>query len=214
MSKIRLIAPAVLLVFCLMLSGCMKTWSVTFNDQGDIEDWRILHESNMNDFYSITEDGLMLDGYKAIAPYAFFGDCSMTVQFYLECDSSDPQFICILEFSDENDLPNDQLKLSMTNLGVPSTEKFWVIDSSGSSLADGGPIPGLDRGGLNTVKIIKEGNTIIVKVNGNELFSGPFTDYSITYVVPRFIAYKVDESDAVLLFKSIRVNYEGDMLKL
>jgi len=53
-----------------------------------------------------------------------------------------------------------------------------------------------------------------VKLNGNQIFSGPFSNCSIDYSVPRLISYKVNGSDAVLVFKSKRVDYQGERLEL
>lgn len=154
----RILMSFIVLVLCVQLSGCVKTWSVTFNGSEDVDGWDIYHMNSDNDNWAISELGFELDGYYAIGPYSFTtADCTLTLVFDLQCDGSNTAYMSV-EFADGNQLIVNRLRFALREMGNVSAEAYWVDDGSGS-LVTGATIPALDHDGENKIELIKKGTT-------------------------------------------------------
>jgi len=211
MKRTRVLKVLIAFGLCVLLSGCVKTWSVTFNGAEDVVGWDILHMNHDNDNWSISGKGLELDGYYAMGPYSFVtADCSLTVVFELHCDWSNKAYLSV-ELADGAEPSVDRLRLALVEAGDASAENFWVDDSSGLLKREYAPITALNRDGENKAEIIKEGSNLTVKLNGVVLYNSTYM-YSPGYVIPYLACYMEDSSAATVYFKSVRVEYDGDMI--
>jgi len=206
----RILMSLIVLVLCVQLSGCVKTWSVTFNGSEDVDGWDIYHINSDNDNWAISELGFELDGYYAIGPYSFTtADCTLTLVFDLQCDGSNTAYMSV-EFADGNQLIVNRLRFALRDMGNVSAEAYWVDDGSGS-LVTGATIPALDHDGENKIELIKKGNYLTVKLNSIVIYNGNYS-YPLGYVVPYLACYMVDASAATLYFKSIKVQCDGEII--
>lgn len=208
---LRMLLIALIVIGCILLSGCTKTWSVTFEDVYDLAGWNLfIFDAEAK--YDIDSNGLMLDAYSADAPFAFSGDVTMTVVFEMFCVPSN--LIDYLFFAFRAYPGDGSLWIDFTDLSDPVNEKYsFVDDAYENKVVFNTSVPGINYIGTNTVTFSKTDNQVKIRLNNTEIYNGPYSFFSSDYVVPAFGAVAFQSSGHVL-FKSIKVRYSDEMMPI
>jgi len=202
---------ALVVVGCISLSGCTKTWSVIFEDVYDLAGWNI-YQYDSEAKYDIGGNGLMLDAYAATAPFCFSGDVTITVTFELFCIPSN--LIDYLFFALRAYPGDGSLWIDFTDLSDAADEKYSFVDDSPVNKVEfDTSVPGINYIGTNILIFSKTDGLVRVRLNNTELYSGSYNFFSSDYVIPVFGAVAF-QSSAHVLFKSIKVHYSGEMMPI
>ncbi len=209
MRHLRMLAIALIVTGCILLSGCTKTWSVTFEDVYDLAGWDLfVYDAEAKN--AIDDNGLMLDAYSATAPFAFSGDVTMTVVFEIFCIPSNPIKDLFFAFLAE---PGDgYLWIDFNDLSDAPNEKYSFVDDHYDNKVEFNTlVPGINYIGSNILTFSKTDNQVRIKLNNTEIYNSPYSFFSSDFVAPSFGAIAF-QSSGYVLFKSIKVQYSGEMV--
>lgn len=208
----RALLVAIMMIACLLLAGCGRTWLVNFTKSHPIDDWFKVG------IWSSLPEGLVLEGGYISSPVAFGGDFTLTVIFDLDVDDLFNRAEFAIWLSDGHSLtPDNYITCVGRGLGDPIDEEYSVRDYSQHEIEEryiadeDAAFPGLIRQGRNTWKLIKEGEHIDIWMNGNvEVVSFDIEHYEASYF---YINIHGDiEGEGLLAFQSCKVVYYDYML--
>lgn len=206
MRRFRILALALLAVACMLLAGCDRVWTVTFNDVYDLAGWN-LSMYDINDEYRIDENGLMLDATAAFAPFSFSGDVMVTVAFDMFANSANP----IKDLTISLNAPLQHLYLAFNNIGVEGEEKFYFYENIfADRIIFPGEIPNIRYIGHNTLVMTKRAGIVKVELNGAKLMELPYSQFNAEFAIP--VIGAIAEGTGYVLFKMFRVQYSGEMI--
>jgi hypothetical protein len=208
----RALLIAILMMTCLLLAGCARTWFVDFTRLHSVDDWVKFGP------WSALPEGLVLGGGYISSKVAFGGDFTLTVIFDLDVDDLLNRAEFAIWLSDGQTLtPDNYITCIGLGLGDPLEEEYTVRDYSQHEteeryIADyNAAFPGLIRQGLNTWKLIKEGKHIDIWMNGNvEVASFDIEHYEASYFYVNI--HGDTEGAGILAFRSCKVVYYDYML--
>lgn len=211
MKIIRFVSMLLLLGLVVGISGCDDVWSVDFTEVFDIDDWYVFGYQGGPGAHNLYSEGLLLNYYGATGPYGFSGDFSMTVSFTLDADEADSVGVVVIGLGDGSILYTmKHITLMLTNLGDPSSEGLIVREIFGAvwdTIASRDSIPGIRRHGVNTCKLVKNGDRVKVYFNGTLLCDYLLQYYDLMFSFPIIAA--VQEGSPKLFFQSVKFTYSG-----
>jgi len=210
MKLTRLAIILALLVLLIGMAGCDETWSVDFTKVYDVNDWDIESFGGGPGNVNLYGEGLFLNYYRAIGPYGFSGDFTLTVVFLLNADEVDTVNKAWIGLGDGTGMYTMQhIMLYLDSLGNPASESLHMTEINGgdfSTFLALDHIPAIRRHGLNTYRLSKNGDTIRAYFNGIFLCEYMLEHYDLVYSFP--IIYAVQDSPK-LLFTSVKFTYSG-----
>lgn len=209
----RYLTLALALAIAFVAAGCSKTWSIDFTkSQGG---WDTLLDYDEPGITVSNNLGLLLSGTTLISRYGFSGDFEFTVTFKLNVSSTNTLSLFRVYLGNGTDPSEQALMCKFENMGGVS--EFYTIYDNFTSVHNAMYVSGLLHSDLNTLTIIKNGNTIDMLVNGISLYQ-PFaiTHYTASLFVPYIYVQQgsPDEGEELLIIKSIKMKYSGDKVEL
>lgn len=210
--KYRALSVLLLACICITLAGCARIWSFDFTKKSPTEGWIVTGD------YDYGTQGLSLAGGFVSTKVAFGGDFTATVIFELQTDSLNKANFAIWISDGHTISPHNYITNYGRGLGDPVHEEYGVrdynyLESEERFIIDlDAPFPGLDRSGLNTWKLYKEGSHITIVMNGATIVAEfDIEHYQSTYAYLNI--YGETGGTALLLFKSAKVVYYDYMLE-
>lgn len=201
------------IVMAIYLQGCDKAnvWFEDFMSLANLDEWLI--EQDAPYISTLDAEGLYIDGNKLTGPYGFSGDFVMTVVFTLNPPEGKYVNYFSISLTDGTTSPNEEIiKVAFMNVGDETKEHFSLIEEDPYvPLASTTGIAFINRDGLNTFVLTKEGNNLKIDMNTNQVCSVFYSSYTNSVSFP--VLYLNDQMDErILLIKSIEVEYEGDVV--
>jgi len=205
-------AAAIILALAVALSmaGCSKTYTFDFTTAPNMNAWYL------QDWFSpytciVNSDGLYLNGKIAVGPYGFTGDFTMSFVFELHVSNAEQVSMIEILLGYDGAAPVSQyISALLNNLGSDTNENYNLYENGGS-YGSGTAIPGIDYDGINTLKIVKNGNNIKMYMNGStKICDHDIISCSLVTFYPRLnVSSSVGER---MRFKRLEVKYSGDMI--
>lgn len=211
MRRMKTALLILIVVAILSLTGCTDSgpWFVDFTTLADLDEWLI--ETDAPFISTIDAEGLYIDGNRLTAPYGFSGDFVMTVEFTLNPQVGKYVNNFSISLTDGTTAPNEEIiRVSFMNVSDDTIEHFSLIEEDPYvELASATGIAGINRTGLNTFILTKEGNNLKIHMNTTQVCSVIYSSYSNSASFP--VLYLNDQMDErIILIESIKVEYEGD----
>ncbi len=209
----RFMLIAVLICFSLLLTGCMKTWSVDFTRVADIDDWYY------NDFgtKTLTEDeGLRIFGNGSVGtPFAFSGDFEATLTFMLNTDSENTAWLFLYPGDSNIWDPDNHLFIEFDGIGDVGSEDIHIADVGESTYIDAinlddTTIPHIQRIGENKLIIRKTGSLMEILINDGLIVDFTLVRCEAQHFYINFGTKLYNSADFV--FTSIKVKYSGEKI--
>ncbi|HNV34724.1 MAG TPA: hypothetical protein PKK63_04235 [Bacillota bacterium] len=210
MKTARPVIVLAVLALLISMTGCNETWSVDFTEVYDVDDWDVESFGGGPGAHTLYDEGFFLNYYRAIGPYGFSGDFTMTVVFSLDVDEANKVDKAWIGLGDGTGMYTlKHIMLYLNSIGEAGTETLDLTEIYGGdfhSFRSMDYIPAIRRHGLNTYKLSKNGDTIKAYFNGVLLCEYMLQHYDLVYSFP--IIYAVQDSPK-LLFKSVKFSYSG-----
>ncbi|MBP7110451.1 MAG: hypothetical protein KBB09_02625, partial [Firmicutes bacterium] len=165
-------------------------------------------------FQLISGQGLYLDYIGVSSPYAFTGDFTMEVLFSLAVDSTNTFSMQLYPGDTQISWPDNYVYTDFYGMGKVGNESWYVDENHLNNyitiVSQTGTIPGLNRTGDNTWKIIKQGNYYEVWMNGSQIcgFTATICAGSKYYMT----LYAEHGLNGLLYFKRVTVSFDGQMV--
>lgn len=205
----RQILAVVGIVLILSLSGCGKTWAVTFTTTTDLDTWA------KQDWFTpytlqLFADGMYLDGKICIGPYGFSGNFTETITFNL--DTMVANTVPMIEFTLSDGLlapVSDFVQAIFNHVGDIGIETYGFYET-GATMNSGTEIPSLNRDGSNTFKLVKTGDNIKMYMNDTILCDYDLVGCTLTNFYPYLNVNAADSSQ--IRITGISFKYRGNMI--
>ena len=217
MKTKRVFVCIFIILFIFSLSGCGKTWFMSFTNGTSIADW---HIDDWGGSYIHDNLGLRIDYLGFISPFAFTGDFTLTVVFTLDT-APDRTVDFEIGLYDDISVPlsNNIINNHFNNAGNIAFEYIGVSELGPSidpdwnyTITQSAEIPGLNRSGRNTYKLVKKGDDISITINNTAIANFTMGYYESSNFA---ILLGADASnDGVVFFETIKVNYSGDLIPI
>lgn len=210
-TRIAISVLAILLLFS--LSGCNKTWYVNFTNGSSIADW---HIDDWGGSYTHDSQGLRIDYLGFFSPFSFTGDLTLTIVFTLDTASDRTvDFEVGLYDNINGHLSDNKINNHFNNVGNTSLEYIGVSEFGPSidpdwhyTITQHVEIPGINRNGRNTYKLVKIGNDISITMNDSTVANFTMGYYEAENFI---ILIGADACNGgIVCFKSLKLQYTGE----
>lgn len=216
--------------------GIRKTWSFDFTTAADLDGWFLdtysadstvrskvkpridVREIEVSGIvadtgYTLTSDGLSLNYNGVSSPFAFTGDFTMFVEFSLIVDGiNDVNFECYPADA-QAWIPDNFIYSFFHYIGNAGLEE-WYVDDTGplnylEIVYETGTVPELNRNGINTWKVVKNGNSFETWINSYMIasFNATFCQSSKYY-----LTLYSELSGGTIYFRNVKIDYNGEMI--
>lgn len=205
-KKLVIIAVAAIVAFS--LSGCTKRYVFDFK-QAQTTTSSEGNWTEHDDPILFGEEGAYLDATAITCPFRFSGDFAMEVYFYLNIADTHLMDWLEMYLIDTNEWEfHSWFGMGMQQVSA-DVSYHWAAQH-GSSPSITGILPGLVVDGNNKAEFIKEGDFVVIKLNGQQVGAFALTpENQIPYYRPFLSAYDDGtEQWKGVYFQKVVVKYE------
>lgn len=209
----RIWAVALAAALCAVLaSGCqVEDWIAKFVDMDDLDGWYVAGD------YSL-DGGLILDDGSFVSPpFIWTGDFSISLTFSLATDEDNYAEVLLWLSRTPNDPGDNFITFYFCEGGVGVEARSVRVDGPSctehSVFDQGWGMDGIIEGGVNVMKIAKEGDHYLVKMNDSTIWDFVDASYESSFSYISFSStFYGDSTEPLLVFKSLEVDFpDGDM---